>query len=510
MSRIAFPSLVASLCLSCALTAQVNVITFEQFAEGTPISNQYAGYGVQFSHVTGVGAPALYPIIVEEGLPQVAFGSTQGIDAPLNRQRGLTDPVQGGNIGVGADLLIEFDPPVDLCQFRVIDIDGGESFTATFRGPSGALLGTQTKAAGMQGTGDGQATAFGSTTVTSGAPIGSVLLSVPSFSGWAVDDVIFARPQPVPPEYLVEEESAPGSNSWSSIGVVQAWQTNASAEDFYGYELNSYFEGFPAPTAEVGSLRLVDTPSGIKLFVVFDAPMNSDGGRVEWQVTAQNDPDGLVWEVQDDPATGVASPDIYFSSPNADQLGAVHSWFPCCTDGVAIGDVEPEGILIFEVTDTDGNPTTPSWLGLTSLELVSPGGTTVPLNPQWRVRFIPQLNAPRLTIDQPGGAATPWTLRITGQTPGVQYFTAFSFELGPGGPGSGNLLGLFTTNPQIQFNQVLQPAGTVPFNYMPTQPVTLVGPFTTPPMSADALLVEVPVPSAGMYSSSPVRQLVVN
>jgi hypothetical protein len=101
-----------------------------------------------------------------------------------------------------------------------------------------------------------------------------------------------------------------------------------------------------------------------------------------------------------------------------------------------------------------------------------------------------------LTGTQPGPngpAGGPLYLHHANLTPGHEYFSVFSPNLCPGGPGTGspNLFGLCTSNVQSLVNQLLLPVGTPPFHFIAPSSYVSWGPFVLLPASVDAVSVEV-------------------
>jgi hypothetical protein len=99
------------------------VIDFEGLAESTAISNQYEEFGVTFAIE---GRPELFPIITVDGTAiATAFFSANGPDANMSSGiAGLTDPPVAGDYFAPNDIRMQFDPPVTLVSFYLIDIDG--------------------------------------------------------------------------------------------------------------------------------------------------------------------------------------------------------------------------------------------------------------------------------------------------------------------------------------------------------------------------------------------------
>lgn len=486
------------------IAKRVTVIDFEGLPEGTSVQPHYPCVDL-FT----LGIATVYPEIVEEGAPTRAFTAGGVADAPLIGSRAMTDPVALGNHSVGVPIRIANCPP-GWCEVRffIIDIDGSETFTATYL-PSGT---TETHSAGSSATGDGVATEFRHL-----GPVSSVILSVPPVSGWALDNLAFAEPTLLAPEYEVAVETAQGSNSYMPVGTVSAVVTNASSESWYVHGLNGgdSYNGWLPATAETVSIHLTDTPTGIGFNIVLDSAPNADGGHAEWEVTLVNDPGGAQWGVQDDPAGSPpapgALPDTY--TQNGNTFTSANTWGNCCTDGAVIQGIHYGTHIFFQLTETDGVPATPVLQGIASGVVQSSDGQDISFAPQpgIRVRLVPLGNSPRVSGYQPGGPGTVGFLDYTGLVPGRQYFSVFSFELAPAGPGMGTTFGLHTTNLNVLLGQVQLPPNTPPFNFFPTQATQTEGPFNLPPINVEVLLVELQqVPaSPPALSFAPVGSLVV-
>jgi hypothetical protein len=205
------------------------VIDFETLPDGTPttdeqaISDEYAAYGVTFELLDPVtGDPVGLPRIAKAGLPQTAFVGCHDQDLPYEGQglghSFLTDDT---SLGVSADLLIRYSPPVSSTSGVIIDIDcridgasNCEQWTIAARDASDAVLDTVVLD-GPPGalvpeciypeSGPGNAVAFTWSFDLPGQQIASVLLEytgIPSDVGLAFDNFSIAS-SPGPPEVTI-------------------------------------------------------------------------------------------------------------------------------------------------------------------------------------------------------------------------------------------------------------------------------------------------------------------
>jgi len=380
--------------------AQVFVIDFEGMPEGTPVSSQYAAVGVSFA----IEGQATFPVIAVEGSPTAAFTGA-GSDAPMSSGAGgLTDPPVGGSATVPGDIRVLFDPPVTSVRFYLIDIETGESVTATAFQDQSAVA-TQIVTGGSPGTGNGV-----STQVALAAPgITSVLVDItgpPTTTGWAIDFLVFERPCAVPGcdfRVRVAQESAPGVGDFNAhiLGELAVWTaTNTTAAEFYAYDVpegDSWNGPALTPVADRSHLFVAITTSGATLFVVHDRaiPDDPDGGRAETRVELLDDPDGGFFAVQDDPPS--LEPGGYIlGGPGATTFAVRHEWDTCCTDGYAIGDLECAATAIVQFTNVDGNPATPVIAGLSEWVAYGADGKTIPLvlmaDRRVRLELLPPAN----------------------------------------------------------------------------------------------------------------------
>lgn len=116
-----------------------------------------------------------------------------------------------------------------------------------------------------------------------------------------------------------------------------------------------------------------------------------------------------------------------------------------------------------------------------------------------------------VSATQPGGPGTPVYVNNANLAPGNEYFNLFSFDvclLGPGtGPGPYGACITSLANIQFLTTQLSTPVGTSPFHVIAPASYTNWGPFTAPPVTLDAICVE--VTGGVITATSPVARVVV-
>ena len=100
-----------------------------------------------------------------------------------------------------------------------------------------------------------------------------------------------------------------------------------------------------------------------------------------------------------------------------------------------------------------------------------------------------------VSLTQPGGPGpgSPVFLANTNLTPGHAYYNIFSFDLCPGGVGTGLFGGLCVTSPanlQFVLDQLLAPLGTSPIHFTASSSYVTAGPFTLPPLTVEAITID--------------------
>lgn len=92
--------------------------------------------------------------------------------------------------------------------------------------------------------------------------------------------------------------------------------------------------------------------------------------------------------------------------------------------------------------------------------------------------------APTVSISQPGPAGSPVFVDNSCLEAGQEYYNIVSFDLCPGGPGTGPLGGMCFNDLNFLFLQLSLPIGVQPFHFIATGtsqshgPISLGGPFT--------------------------------
>ena len=358
------------------------LVDFEEFPESTPISNQYAEFGITFS----LPGSKDFPIISTEGAPVTAFSPNDNVMS--SGSGGLTDPVVGNDAGVPADVQMDFDPPVTSVRLFLIDVDASDVFTVTAFDADDNVVDSMTVAAGDPGTGNGA-----STEINLAGDIHRVLIDPPDGGtdiGWATDFITFTRPCEgiCGKQIRVSQESAPGAGDFADnvLGFLGAYPSlGTTATEFYGYgipEGSSWNGALLTPVADRSHFVFADTLEGLTLFVIHDRaiPNDPDGGDAELMYEFINDDDGGEITVRDDPNDG------YSGEPGDLVFTSDHAWATCCTDGLALSGLDCEGILDVTFTDTGGGPTID---GLTEWVAYSSNGDqiTLALEEERTVRF---------------------------------------------------------------------------------------------------------------------------
>ena len=200
--RFSFLFLLSFLFVSIPIATRAVTINFDNLLEGAAVTDQYADLGVIFSGVEGD------PVIAEAwngAFYAYCYGNCyNGKDDHV-----LSDDVSGGKMLtdalsndpndshpflIGDDIKATFTVPVSRVSFYLLDIDARETFTVKAYNKDNNVIAEQTVKSGDPGTGDGIATLIEiSTTETN--PIDHIILDVPSWVGFAIDDFSFT---PVP------------------------------------------------------------------------------------------------------------------------------------------------------------------------------------------------------------------------------------------------------------------------------------------------------------------------
>ena len=181
-------------------------ITFDDLYslnEGDPVTDQYESLGVVFS---GAGGS---PIIAQEENGE-AYGYFYGDYPDRTDDVVLSDYVSGGYMLTdalgndtaypfldGSDIKATFTMPVSEVSFYLLDVDAREKFTVTAYNEDDEEIASQIIKTGDPGTGDGIGTLVTLST-TEDNPIRYIIIDVPDWAGFAIDDFSFqvAIPEP--------------------------------------------------------------------------------------------------------------------------------------------------------------------------------------------------------------------------------------------------------------------------------------------------------------------------
>lgn len=380
-----------------ASSAQVQqlVVDFEGLPEGTELSTQYAKLGLTFSID---GDPSLLPIIGTRGAPRVGF-SGGGTDAPLASGDGfLADPVIDGDEFDPRDIAIDINPPATSLRIFVHDIDGPDETVVLRAFENGVEVATDTIAFGDPGTGNGSILPL----EVSGEAIDRIVLDVAEGVpvGIGFDFLTINRncvTSACGGAFQIAQESAPGAGDFDDnvVGFVLPYETNATAAEFYAYDVpegDSWNGPNLVPVADRSHLLIARGPQGVSVFIVHDraVPDDPDGGQAETIFELTDDPDGAVRSVEDDPENlknGVG----YIGEPGDSVFLSSHRWSTCCTDGVAYSgiDLGATGYLAFSDVDTINQ----TIVGLTEWFAYSADGAQIELaleeDRRVRIVFVP-------------------------------------------------------------------------------------------------------------------------
>lgn len=216
---------------------------------------------------------------------------------------------------------------------------------------------------------------------------------------------VLATPADASGEWVirVSQESAPGALDFNNnvLGFVKPFEVANTCGVFYGYDaIVSGYTGchiildlqpdrthalFVAAETELQARPFhpvtgeLPTPS-INLVVIHDAFDDPDGGIAEMMFEILDDPDGACWTVRDEPGGwyGPGGGNDEYSGDDGDLVfTSAQSWSACCSDGLALGDLE--GTVRARFTNVDGNPETATIAGLTEWVVYSLDGTEIPL-----------------------------------------------------------------------------------------------------------------------------------
>ena len=163
----------------------------------------------------------------------------------------------------------------------------------------------------------------------------------------------------------------------------------------------------------------------------------------------------------------------------------------------------PSGSLLFLGSNPNGE-TAPSWYSSSACGI--PGPRTYPSLGFSGVHVIIDVNVVPVPLQISFsllGTGGGLLIDNSGLVPGVAYWNVFSLEPAPGGPGTGPIFGLYTTNLQFLIDQVLMPPHALPFRFVAPTPGITHGPYPVPSgVTIEALTFD--FGPAGIVSVSPV------
>ena len=180
----------------------------------------------------------------------------------------------------------------------------------------------------------------------------------------------------------VAQESRPGVGDFDRniLGYIEPYfEKEKAASEFYSYEEVSFysFNGpHPRLRADTSHLFFVTTKEGLSLFIVHDMPNDPDDGRAIMRLRVGGDPDGVRVLVFDDP---YSEWDFFKASPGGREIRTWHRWFPCCTDGLALGSLDGGWKVFLEFPAADALTGEPTFTGLKHWKAFSAGGEKLAL-----------------------------------------------------------------------------------------------------------------------------------
>lgn len=225
-------ALLAATAAHAQCTDCTGTITFEGFNEATLIGTQYAAQGVTFGIV---GSATALPRIVVSGASQLGFVGPGGAN---------NTPLPSGTRAIAANvnqsIQINFDPPVSVARFTIIDIDTPEAayqfraFSGNNPIPSNPTVVVNPGRPGFP-TGDGVFTLVDFSAISVGS-IGDItrieIVPPANVSDYAVDNV----------EYLRSRWIASGNHEYKAIPArrgtpeIPGWMTWNTAAQFAASE----------------------------------------------------------------------------------------------------------------------------------------------------------------------------------------------------------------------------------------------------------------------------------
>ncbi|MDP6279030.1 MAG: sulfatase-like hydrolase/transferase, partial [Nitrospinota bacterium] len=167
------------------------------------------------------------------------------------------------------------------------------------------------------------------------------------------------------PNHLPEHQN---EETWF---VTQALDFLRHRDPTRPYLLCLSFNGpHPRLRADTSHLFFVTTKEGLSLFIVHDMPNDPDDGRAIMRLRVGGDPDGVRVLVFDDP---YSEWDFFKASPGGREIRTWHRWFPCCTDGLALGSLDGGWKVFLEFPAADALTGEPTFTGLKHWKAFSAG-----------------------------------------------------------------------------------------------------------------------------------------
>jgi hypothetical protein len=165
----------------------------------------------------------------------------------------------------------------------------------------------------------------------------------------------------------VAQESRPGAGDFDQniLGYIDPYfEKEKAASEFYSYEEISFYSfngAHPRLRADTSHLFFVSTKEGLTLFIVHDKPNDPDGGGAVMRLRVEGDPDGVRVLVFDDP---YSEWDFFKVSSDRREIRTWYRWFPCCTDGLALGALDGGWKVFLEFPAADSLTGNVTFMGL--------------------------------------------------------------------------------------------------------------------------------------------------
>jgi len=193
----------------------------------------------------------------------------------------------------------------------------------------------------------------------------------------------------------VSQESAPGAGDFdlNVLGTIDAVPTSQTIQNYYGFNSASgSFNGpEPVPDADTVFLALIDSSAnGMNLILLYGEANASFTGSVyiDSRVVVAEDPDGAEFRVYDGLPNQGTHIDEYTTAGKS-YFGINHGYGPCCTDGMALGALDGDWVVYYELVSATG-PVPANLMAHTS----GGGGVALDLAVGKRVRLRPLTSEP--------------------------------------------------------------------------------------------------------------------